>query len=308
MKKDIKLFKLFFLFLSINNYCYSQKQIILIWNTTIPGEIKNSNYTEKEVYKESILQKKYNVTNPTLTIYKPEKPNGTSILIFPGGGYQHLSMEKEGSKIAEWLNSMQITAFVVKYRLPSDLIMEDKTIGPLQDAQEAIKIVRKNAKQWKLDENKIGVIGFSAGGHLASTLATKFDEKTYASKDNTISSRPDFTLLIYPVISMKNEITHSSSKTSLLGNNPTELLVEKFSNENHVTIQTPPTFIVHTSDDKSVSVMNSINYYLALKEKKIDAELHLYEKGGHGFGLGSKETSQFWVIDCTNWLKKHNFL
>jgi acetyl esterase/lipase len=143
---------------------------------------------------------------------------------------------------------------------------------------------------------------------LASTLATKFDEKTYASKDNTISSRPDFTLLIYPVISMKNEITHSGSKTSLLGKQPSKSLIKRFSNEENITNQTPMAFIVHASDDKSVSVMNSINYYLALKEKKIDAELHLYEKGGHGFGLDSKETSQFWIIDCSNWLKKHNFL
>lgn len=307
MKKDKKLFNLFFLFLLINNYGYAQKEIIQIWNTNIPGEIKNSNYIEKEVYKDNVIQKTYRVTTPTLTVYKPNKPNGTSVLIFPGGGYQHLSMEKEGSKIAEWFNSLEITAFVVKYRLPSDLIMEEKTIGPLQDAQQAIKIIRKNVKKWNLDAHKIGVIGFSAGGHLASTLATKFNQKTYISTD-TISARPDFTLLIYPVISMKNEITHTGSKTSLLGNNPTELLVEKFSNENHVTIKTPPTFIVHASDDQSVSVMNSINYYLALKEKKIDAELHIYEKGGHGFGLISKETSQFWTIDSSNWLKKHNFL
>ena len=307
MKKNRNSFNLFIIILVINNNCYAQKQIIPIWNNNIPGEIKNSTYIENEVFKDSILQKKYTVTNPTITVYKPKNPNGTSVLIFPGGGYGHLSMEKEGSKIAEWLNSIQITAFVVKYRLPSDLIMVDKTIGPLQDAQQALKIVRKNAKNWKLDENKIGVIGFSAGGHLASTLATKFNEKTYTPID-TISARPNFVMLIYPVISMKPEITHLGSKTNLLGENPTALLVDNFSNENNVTIETPSTFIVHASDDKSVSVMNSINYYLALKEKKIDAELHIYEKGGHGFGLGTNETSQFWTIDCFNWLKKHNFL
>jgi acetyl esterase/lipase len=306
MKKNRLYFKLLFIILLVNSHCYAQKQTIPIWNN-IPGEIKNSTYIENGVYKDSVLQKKYTITNPTITVYKPKEPNGTSILIFPGGGYGYLSMEKEGRKIAEWLNSIHITAFVVKYRLPSDLIMEDKTIGPLQDAQQAIKVVRKNAKEWKLDENKIGIIGFSAGGHIASTLATKFDEKTYTAID-TISARPDFVLLIYPVISMKAEITHSGSKTNLLGNNPSELLIKKFSNEDNVTIKTPPTFIVHASDDKSVSVMNSINYYLALKEKKIDAELHIYEKGGHGFGLDTKETSQFWTTDCANWLKKHNFL
>jgi predicted esterase len=193
-------------------------------------------------------------------------------------------------------------------------VQYDKVVALLVEASyvpekqnRCIKIVRKNAKEWKLDENKIGIIGFSAGGHLASTLATKFNEKTYTSTD-TISARPDFTLLIYPVISMKNEITHSGSKTSLLGKQPSKSLIKRFSNEENITNQTPMAFIVHASDDKSVSVMNSINYYLALKEKKIDAELHLYEKGGHGFGLDSKETSQFWIIDCSNWLKKHNFL
>lgn len=293
-------------FLFISSNVNSQIKTIPIWNTTIPGEIKNSDYTEISVYKDSVLQKSSKVSLPTLTIYSPTNPNGTSVLIFPGGGYQHLSMYKEGDKIARWLNSLQITAIVVKYRLPDDKIMSDKSIAPLQDAQEAIRIIRKNAGIWNLDKNKIGVIGFSAGGHLAATLSTHYNEKTYISNNDT-SARPDFSLLIYPVISMKNEITHKGSQTSLLGLNPSDKRIEKFSNELQVTAETPPTFLVHATDDKSVPVENSINYYLALKKNNVSAEMHLYEKGGHGFGLG-KENDELWSQDCVKWLKNHNYL
>lgn len=283
----------------------SQVKIIPVWNKTIPGEIKNSEYTENPVYKDSILQKTSNVTTPTLTIYKPDNPNGTSVVIFPGGGYEHLSMYKEGGKVAKWLNSLGITAFVLKYRLPNDKIMIDKSIGPLQDAQEAIRIIRRNANEWKI--NKIGVIGFSAGGHLAATLSTRFNEKIYPTND-TISARPDFSLLIYPVISMKNEIVHKKSKTNLLGNNPSKKNIEKFSAELSVTDNTPPTFLVHATDDKSVLVENSISYYLSLKKNNVPVEMHIYEKGGHGFGLGVKDTSEFWTVACINWLKSLNYL
>jgi acetyl esterase/lipase len=233
------------------------------------------------------------------------KPNQTAIIIFPGGGYSHLSMDKEGTKVAEWLNTLGIAAFVLKYRLPSDLIMKNKTIGPLQDAQEAIRYVRENAAKWNINPNKIGVLGFSAGGHLAATLSTHYDDKVYETKSK-ISARPDFSLLIYPVISMENEITHKGSQTSLLGKNPSKELIDSFSNEKKVTAQTPPTFIVHATDDTAVLPENSINYYLALKRNGITSELHLYEKGGHGFGPGLKDTSKFWTKDCEEWLKSND--
>ncbi|WNM17733.1 alpha/beta hydrolase [Flavobacterium capsici] len=283
----------------------SQVKIIPVWKDVIPNEIINPQYTENQIYKDSIFQKTSNVSVPTLTIYFPEKANGTSILIFPGGGYEHLSMCKEGEKVAKWLNSLGITAFVLKYRLPSDKIMKDKSIGPLQDAQEAIRIIRRNALEWKI--NKIGVIGFSAGGHLAASLSTRFNENFYSTSD-TASSRPDFSLLIYPVISMKNEITHKRSQANLLGNKPSKKEIETFSVELSVTNETPNTFIVHATDDKSVPVENSINYYLALKKNNVPAEIHLYEKGGHGFGLGVKDTSKFWTDACINWLKSLNYL
>jgi dienelactone hydrolase len=296
------------LMMGLNLNIKAQEKKIALWEDKIPGEII-VNYEENEVYKDNELQNVSKVITPTITIYTPSKikANGTAVIIFPGGGYSHLSMYKEGKKAAKWLNSLGITAYVLKYRMPDDKTMKDKSIGPLQDAQEAVRMVRRNAKKWNLDASKIGVMGFSAGGHLAATLSTSFSEITYESSDNT-SPRPDFTILIYPVISMHQEITHIGSKEKLLGINPSIELLNKFSCNLNVNTNTPKTFIVHASDDKSVPVENSINYYLALKNNKIQCELHLYEKGGHGFGLGLIETSKNWTKDCENWLMYNNYI
>ncbi|MBF4508602.1 alpha/beta hydrolase [Flavobacterium sp. JLP] len=303
----VKPFKLLVLFLAISNLTQAQNQIVPLWNK-IPDEIKAPDYKEKEIIKDGLVQSTSLVSIPTLSIFVPTavKPNQTAVIIFPGGGYSHLAIDKEGTKVANWLNSLGITAFVLKYRLPSDLIMKNKNIGPLQDAQEAVRYVRENAAKWNIDTNKIGTIGFSAGGHLASTLATHYDDKTYESASK-ISARPDFSLLIYPVISMQNEVTHKGSQTSLLGNNPSQDLIDSFSNEKKVTPQTPPTFLVHATDDGAVIPENSIYYYLALKKNGVTSELHLYENGGHGFGLGVKDTSKNWTKDCEEWLKSHGY-
>lgn len=301
---------LFFLSLWISIPGFSQnKEIIPLWNK-IPEEIQTTDYSEKIDYDDNgIVKKVKQVTQPTLTAYfaDPQKSNGTSVIICAGGAYGYLSIYKEGYKIAEWFNSLGINAFVLKYRLPNDLIMKDKSIGPLQDAQEAVRIIRRNADKWKLNPNKIGVIGFSAGGHLASTLATHYDDKTYTPTD-TISARPNFSILIYPVISMQNGITHEGSKTNLLRLNPTNEQINNYSNEKQVTAATPIAFLVHATDDKSVPVENSINYYLALKKQNVAAELHLYQSGGHGFGLGIKGTNQFWPSTCEKWLAANNYL
>ncbi|WP_029273509.1 alpha/beta hydrolase [Flavobacterium sp. KJJ] len=303
----VKPFKLLVLFLATSNLTQAQNQIVPLWNK-IPDEIKAPDYKEKEIIKDGLVQSTSLVSIPTLSIFVPTavKPNKTAVIIFPGGGYSHLAIDKEGTKVANWLNSLGITAFVLKYRLPSDLIMKNKNIGPLQDAQEAVRYVRENAAKWNIDTNKIGTIGFSAGGHLASTLATHYDDKTYESASK-ISARPDFSLLIYPVISMQNEVTHKGSQTSLLGNNPSQDLIDSFSNEKKVTPQTPPTFLVHATDDGAVIPENSIYYYLALKKNGVTSELHLYENGGHGFGLGVKDTSKNWTKDCEEWLKSHGY-
>lgn len=286
----------------------AQNQTINLWEQ-IPDEIKSSDYKEKPDFKNGVIQSTSLVSTPTLTAFFPavSNPDHTAVIILPGGGYSHLAIDKEGTKVAAWLNSLGITAFVLKYRLPSDLIMKNKNIGPLQDAQEAMRYVRQNAAKWNIDPKKIGIMGFSAGGHLASTLSTHYDDKVYESSFKT-SARPDFSLLIYPVISMENQITHKGSQTNLLGNNPSQDLIDTFSNEKKVTPQTPPAFLIHATDDKSVLPENSINYYLALKKNNVAAELHLYEKGGHGFGLGVQDTSKYWTKDCAEWLKSNGLL
>lgn len=293
--------------IGITNQLNAQSKIIPLWNK-IPDEIKATDYKENESIKDGKVQSTSLVSIPTLSVFLPAKPkpNQAAVIIFPGGGYQHLAIDKEGTKVAEWFNSLGIAAFVVKYRLPSDKIMKNKNIGPLQDAQEAVRYVRQNAAKYNIDAAKIGILGFSAGGHLASTLATHYDEKTYETTSK-VSPRPDFSLLIYPVISMQNDITHKGSQISLLGNNPSQELLDSFSNEKKVNTQTPPTFLVHATDDTTVLPENSINYYLALKNNGVPAELHIYEKGGHGFGLGVKDTSKFWTRDCEEWLKSQGY-
>lgn len=300
---------LFLLFLGIGFSGFSQNAEIPLWDK-IPDAIEAKDYKEEMTYfNDGSINGISKISQPTLTLFLADAKiaNGTSVVICPGGGYHHLSINKEGYKIANWLNSLGISAFVLKYRMPSDLTMKDKTIGPLQDAQEAIRMVRRNAEKWKLDPAKIGIIGFSAGGHLASTLATKFDKKVYDSKDDT-SARPDFSILMYPVISMQEGMTHKGSKTNLLGENPSAALVENYSNEKHVDNTTPKAFIVHATDDKAVPVENSINYYLALKQNKVPVEMHLYENGGHGFGLGVEGTNKNWSKACENWLISNGFI
>lgn len=288
---------------------FSQSNEIKLWDK-IPNSIEAEGYLEEtridEDYNVSIIQK---VTEPTLKCFLTNNKGGknTAVIICPGGAYSHLSHEDEGDKVAKWLQSIGISAFVLKYRLPSDSIMKNKTIGPLQDAQEAIRILRRNADEWNLDVSKIGIIGFSAGGHLASTLSTHYNDKVYESKDNT-SARPDFSILCYPVISMEDGITHGGSKENLLGNIASSKMIAKYSNEKQVTKTTPKTFLMHATDDKSVPVENSINYYLALKQNNVPVEMHLYENGGHGFGLGNVGTNKNWSNACEKWLAENGLI
>ena len=288
---------------------FSQNKEIPVWQT-IPGSIESTDYKETIIYDtDGVISGIDKVSQPTLTIFlaDQEKSNGTSVIICPGGGYGHLAINKEGYKVAKWFNSLGISAFVLKYRLPSDLTMKDKTIGPLQDAQEAIRMVRRNAKEWHLDATKIGIMGFSAGGHLASTISTHYSDKVYDSKDN-VSARPDFSILIYPVISMEDGITHNGSKINLLGANASKEMIAKYSNEKQVDSNTPKAFLVHATDDKIVPVENTINYYLALKEHNVLGEMHIYEKGGHGFGLGIEGTHKEWPKACEKWLSANGFM
>ena len=246
---------------------------------------------------------------PILTPYLPPAgtANGTAVVIFPGGGYQHLSMQKEGSDVANWLAGAGVTTFVVRYRL-----------GPkyrhptmLGDAQRAIRTVRARAAEWNVDPRRLGVIGFSAGGHLASTAGTHFDAGNASSADaiERVSSRPDFLLLIYPVITMRDSVTHGGSRLNLLGREPAPELVRLLSNEMQVTRETPPTFLVHSTDDRTVPVQNSLLFYDALKRNGVQAEMHVFEYGGHGFGLAPKDpVLSAWTTICESWMRRHGWL
>lgn len=274
-----------------------------------PKGVPNS----KKVASGSYIEKTVNtraakVSVPTLIPFFPEKgkANGTSIVICPGGGYSILSMENEGYAIARKFNEIGITAFILKYRLPSDSIMVDKTIGPLQDAQRAVQLVRQRAKEWALNTDRVGIIGFSAGGHLASTAITHFDKAVIDNKDN-VNLRPDFAILMYPVISF-GELAHKGSKDNLVGKTPTPEMVDLYSNEKQVTANTPPTFLVHAQDDRTVPVMNSVVFYEAMVKAKVKGELHLYQAGGHGFGLNNKTTKDEWFERCKNWMDANGWL
>jgi acetyl esterase/lipase len=249
-----------------------------------------------------------NVSRPEILVYLPAKmrATGTSLVVLPGGGYAGLTFNWEGIQQAEFLADHGVAAFVVKYRLPSDQTMIDKSIGPLQDAQQAIRFVRQRAKEWDLDPNRVGVIGFSAGGHLASTLATRFDKALVPNPDQ-INLRPDFAILVYPVISMQSDITHQGSRDALLGKSPSDEQVREFSNELQVTGRTPPTLILHATDDRLVDVSNSLRYYDALRHAGVPVEMRLFEKGQHGFFMMPRTRWQSAIIEwmvASGWMYK----
>ena len=246
------------------------------------------------------------VSRPTIQVYLPAriKATGASVVIFPGGGYAGLTWEFEGIQQASFFVDHGVAAFVVKYRIPSDETMIDKSIGPLQDAQQAMRFARQHAAEWDLDAARIGAIGFSAGGHLAATLATHFNE-AYVDNPDHISLRPDFLIVAYPVISMDAKITHMGSRIGLLGEHPSEDKIRLFSNELQVTKDTPPTLILHAADDRLVDVDNSVVFFEALRHAGVSVEAHLFEKGQHGFFLMPRDRWQGIIMDWlaeTGWL------
>jgi acetyl esterase/lipase len=246
---------------------------------------------------------------PSLTIYMPPDTTGpmTAIIVAPGGGYQNLSMNKEGRAPANYLNSLGIAAFVLKYRL-----------GPryhhpieLGDAQRAIRMVRARAAEWHIAPDRIGIMGFSAGGHLASTASTQFDTGNPNTTDpiDRAGSRPDFAVLAYPVISLVEPWRHQGSRTSLLGDHPDAALARSLSTDTRVTAATPPTFIFHTNEDTSVPVENSIHYFLALRKAGVPAEMHVFKDGRHGVGLAMQDRALAeWPTLLANWLRASGFL
>jgi acetyl esterase/lipase len=288
----------------------SEAQQVIPLYETIPNAIAATGVIEKSDTTATGRIRTSSVTVPTITAFFPAKDNanGTAVIICPGGGYSYLVMNQEGTEIAEAFTKKGVAAFVLKYRLPNDKIMPNKTIGPLQDAQQAIKLVRERAGEWDIDTAKIGIIGFSAGGHLAATASTHFTDKVIDNKNNT-SLRPDFSILVYPVISFSDSLAHKGSRRALLGRDTASVMrTDFYSNEKQVTASTPPTFLLHASDDKVVSVGNSISYYQSLIRSGVKAELHVYYAGGHGFGLHNKTTPDQWWERCMNWMAANNWV
>lgn len=280
------------------------QEVIPLYKGKIPGaKAAPADYVEATVTEGVARVSK--VTIPTLTVYTPAKPNGTAVIICPGGGYSVLAIDKEGYAVAKKLAELGITAFVLKYRLPSDLIMEDKSVGPLQDALQAMYLVRKNANVWGINPSKIGIMGFSAGGHLAGSLSVHYNDLKIQNQEN-LSLRPDFSILIYGVISF-GQFTHNGSLTRLLGEKPTDEQRKYWSSELQVNAQTPMAFLVHANNDVTVPVKNSIMYNEALTRAKVPAEMHIYAGGGHGFGLNNKTTTDDWFERLKNWLTANKF-
>ncbi|MBB6004815.1 alpha/beta hydrolase [Arcicella rosea] len=296
MKKII----LTFTFLLSMKYAQAQQESPLYPNG-VPNAKQVPN-TQKSVTDKNGVLRISEVTVPTLTVYPADadKANGTAVIICPGGGYAILAASHEGSDVASVFNKMGVTAFVLKYRLPNDNAQIDKSIAPLQDAQQALRTVRKDASKYGINPNKIGIMGFSAGGHLASTAGTHFD-KQVGEVTSEVSVRPDFMILGYPVITFK-DFGHAGSRINLIGKTADQALIDEYSNELHVTKDTPPTFLVHAGDDTAVPVKNSLVFYEGLQKNGVLAELVIYPKGGHGFGLNNKTTNEKWMDNVRNWM------
>jgi acetyl esterase/lipase len=273
-----------------------------------PGNIPNVKKTElkdiPENPSEGLIRR---VITPTMEMYLPGKEiaSGTAIVICPGGGYSVIVYGGEGITTAKEFAKKGVAAFVLKYRLPNDSFQVNKTIAPLQDAQQAIKMVRDSAAAWAIDANKVGIMGFSAGGHVASTEATHFNKALIENKSNT-NLHPDFQILVYPVISMEDSLAHKGSRTQLLGNNPSKETIDLYSNELQVDKNSPPAYITVAADDKVVDVDNSIIYFEKLRHNNVPVEMHIYQKGDHGFVFrhpGWMEPLFEWM-QSNNWMKK----
>ncbi|MCF0073527.1 alpha/beta hydrolase [Dyadobacter sp. CY261] len=302
MKKTARILTILSL-LALSLPSMAQTETITLWPEGKVPNFKSSDVEEKSATDAQGILRISGVTIPTITAYiaPKEKATGAAVMICPGGGYGILAASHEGSDFAKWFNDRGISAFVLKYRLPNEKAMTHQHEVPLMDAMQGMKLIRQNASKWNIDVNKIGVMGFSAGGHLAATLSTHHNMGEKASPDG----KPNFSVLIYPVISFQPVISHGGSRDNLLGPEKSEELIKYYSNELQVSDQTPPAFLVHAMDDTGVPVENSIQYYLALKAKKIPAEMHLYPQGGHGYGMRTEGKGSLanWPAAMEGWLK-----
>ncbi|MBM3177045.1 MAG: alpha/beta hydrolase [Bacteroidetes bacterium] len=292
-----------FLFVLLASVTMSAQQLIPLYDGPVPGsrDCEDQEYTGKW----NGINILYKISKPAVAVYLPDRKNGelvAAVIICPGGGYGVNAWQHEGNEVAELFQKWGMAAFVVKYRLPDDGCMVDKKYAPLQDVQRAFQLVRSRAKEWGIDEKKVGVMGFSAGGHLASTAATQYHNPVLESF-KPANLRPDFQILVYPVISMLPEIGHQGSADNLLGKDASRDLKVRFSSERNVPADAPPAFLIHASDDEVVNPDNSILYYQSLLRRKISASMHLYPKGGHGFGMNNPTSSDAWMDRLHAWLK-----
>ena len=297
--------QLFFIVLLtiFSNSLFAQKTIKL-WTGDIP--FSNGTIGEEEITDRGHVR---NVQDPEIIVYLPEKEKatGAAVVICPGGGYGILAIKHEGHDIAKWFNEFGVAGIVIKYRLPTSDNITDKSEVAMTDAQRAVRMVRYYSSDWGIVPDKIGIMGFSAGGHLASTVGTHFDYGIADSEDpiQKVSCKPDFMILMYPVISMSEDFMHFGSMKNLIGENLSKEQMLRFSNEKQVTVETPPAFLVHSSDDKAVPVANSIKFYEALIQNGVPAELHIFNSGAHGFGLGRKDgtSHNLWPENCKAWMQ-----
>ena len=302
----MKYFCFFFILGMIAPETYSQKTVPL-YKGTIPNSkpFKDIETTTRDNSGFVILR---DISIPTLTIFLPpkHKATGAAVLICPGGGYWVNAIKHEGTDVAAYFVAHGIAAFVLKYRLPDERWMENTAIGPLQDAQQALLLIRSGAAQWGVHPGRIGVMGFSAGGHLASTLGTHYGNTVIPNKDS-VSLRPDFMILVYPMITCDTAINGKGIVQKLLGKTAAADLIKAYSNETRVTGKTPPAIIIQSTDD-NLSVQNSLLFYEALVRNKVPAEMHLYQGGGHGYGMINKTTKDRWMERCVNWMEANGWL
>ncbi|CAN5512278.1 alpha/beta hydrolase [soil metagenome] len=285
---------------------YSQA-VLTLYRDSIPNSRPSIDQEETD-YLDGI-KRVSKISRPTITVFLPpkNKATGAAVIICPGGGYLLVASGHEGTAVAKKLNEMGVAAIVLKYRVPDTSWMLNLEIGALQDAQQAIKTVRDNAVKWNINPHKLGIMGFSSGGHLASTAGTHFNKVLIPNISNT-SVRPDFMILVYPVISFMPGLIHQGSADRLLGTDASEEKLKEYSNELQVTANTPPTFLVHASDDDGVSPMNSIVFYDSLLSKKVPAEIHNYQTGGHGFGMYINKNKELWMDRCKSWMQINGWL
>lgn len=293
------------LFLICSSPILTSQETIPLWTGDIPHRISTQETETEDPNRD--IRWITRIQEPTIEVYLPSRPNrtGSAILICPGGGYAGLAYDWEGTDVAKWLNAQGIAGIVLKNRVPKSTSLTHPSVAPISDAQRAMRIIRNRAQEWDIDPDQIGVMGFSAGGHLASTLGTQYDRRVYPPSDaiDKKSARPDFMILVYPVITFDSLHAHMGSRENLIGKNAVQDSVDRYSSELHVKQDTPPTLLVHSADDQAVSVENSLLFYRALIKNKVKAEMHLYEQGGHGYSLAiGKGHLASWTDRVKEWL------